>query len=637
MSDILKKVNSPNDLRSLSLSDLLSFCDELRAETISIVSRTGGHLGAGLGVIELTTALHYVFDTPNDLLVWDIGHQAYPHKILTGRKDMMLTLRKAAGISGFAKRSESIYDCWGAGHCSTSVSAAIGMAHGLKHQSKQQKVIAVIGDGALSAGMAYEALNNAAALDHNLIVILNDNEMSISPAVGSMSKYLTKLFFSKPLLRARDFARSSLSLLPDQISRLIKKSVRSTKDMLMGGNFFEELGFLYIGPIDGHDINNLVSIFEKTKNNIKGKPILIHVKTEKGKGCNLDDAVGEKHHAVNMFDLATKKQIIPSISFPTYSKIFGSNICKLAETDPSIIAITAAMASGTGLIEFQKKFPDRFYDVGIAEQHAVTFAAGLACQGLKPFVAIYSTFLQRAYDQVIHDVALQNLPVRFILDRAGHVGADGATHAGSFDITYLSSLPNMVVMAPSTDQELANMISTAADYDAGPIAIRFPRGSSQNAAIPQANEKITIGKAKLIAKGSTIAVLSIGTRLEAAMRARNELAKLGINITVIDMRFAKPIDHELLLSICQTHELLITIEEGSIGGFAAHVFDFIQKNNIDIELKSLYFKDQFIDQNSYEEMNRISGVESEDIIRLTNHHIESAKLQQQQSKKLELV
>jgi len=637
MIDFLNKISSPQELRELAATDLHTLCEELKNKVIESVSKTGGHLGASLGVIELTVAVHYVFDTPSDLLVWDIGHQSYPHKILTGRKDQMHSLRKAGGISGFTKRSESIYDCWGAGHCSTSLSAAIGMACALKHKGEERKVLAVIGDGALTAGMAYEALNNAATLDQNLIIILNDNEMSISPAVGSMSKYLTKLFFSKPLLKARNFAKKSLSLLPTPLSNLIKKSLTNTKGMMLGSNFFEELGMMYIGPIDGHNIEDLVAILTKVKNEIKGKPILLHIKTEKGRGFIVADKSGEKHHAINIFDLATKTPVAAASSCPTFSKIFGHTLSSIADGDDKIIAITAAMASGTGLTEFEKNHPSRFYDVGIAEQHAVTFAAGLACQGLKPFVAIYSTFLQRAYDQVVHDVAIQNLPVRFILDRAGHVGADGATHAGSFDLTYLATLPNMVIMAPSSDQELVNMIAFAANYDAGPIAIRFPRASSKNTQIPQITENIELGKGKIINSGSTIAIFSLGTRLNSAMKAQVEVSKLGLNITVVDMKFAKPIDEQLIMKVCASHQLLITIEEGSIGGFSAQIFDLIQKNNIkNIELKSLYFKDLFIEQNTYDEMNKISGVEAEDIIRVAREFIELTP-QDKIIKKLELV
>ena len=627
MTDFLNKISSPQDLKKIAQDDLGLLCEELREKVIELVSKTGGHLGANLGVVELSVALHYVFDTPNDLLVWDIGHQSYSHKILTGRKDRMHSLRKAGGISGFTKISESMYDCWGAGHCSTSISAAIGMATALNMSGSKRKTLAVIGDGALSAGMAYEALNNTSHLNQNLIIILNDNEMSISPAVGSMSKYLTKLFFSRPLLRARNLAKKSLNLLPEPLSNLIKKSFMSTKGLVLGSNFFEELGLRYIGPIDGHNIDDLVEFLTKAKNDLNGRPILLHVKTEKGKGFSAIDKSGEKHHAINTFDLLTKKPLAAANSHPTFSKIFGHSLSKIAASDDKIIAITAAMASGTGLVEFEQNHPERFYDVGIAEQHAVTFAAGLACQGLKPFVAIYSTFLQRAYDQVVHDVAVQNLPVRFILDRAGHVGADGATHAGSFDITYLATLPNMVVMAPSGAEELVNMIAFAADYNDGPIALRFPRATAKNSEIPQISEQLAIGTAKVINLGNTIAVLSLGTRLEAALKAREELAKLGINLTVIDMRFAKPIDHRQIEQICTNHQLIITIEEGSIGGFSAQVFDLIQKKNIEnVELKSLYFTDSFIDQNTYDEMNKISGVEAEDIIRLTQEFVQANQL-----------
>jgi 1-deoxy-D-xylulose-5-phosphate synthase len=635
MSKLLDEIDLPQDLRKIDIKDLSLLCNELRDEVISIVSQTGGHLGASLGVIELTVALHYVFDTPNDLLVWDIGHQSYPHKILTGRKNKMHTLRKPGGISGFTKKSESIYDCWGAGHCSTSISAAVGMATALKYKGNHQKVIGVIGDGALSAGMAYEALNNASKLDQNLIIILNDNEMSISPAVGAMSHYLTKLFFSRPLLRARDFAKKSLNLLPKTVGNIIKKTLKHTKGAVLGGNFFEELGMNYIGPIDGHNIEDLVTIFNKVKNEINGKPILIHIKTEKGKGFSSIDTSGEKYHAINTFDLITKKQLVNTNSNPTYSKIFGSTLSQLADEDSKIIAITAAMCSGTGLVDFQKKHPDRLYDVGIAEQHAVTFAAGLACQGMKPFVAIYSTFLQRAYDQVIHDVAIQNLPVRFIIDRAGQVGADGATHAGSFDLTYLATVPNMVIMAPSNDLELVNMIATAALYEEGPIAVRFPRSSSKSSIIPAISQTLEIGKGEVITHGNMVAILSLGTRLSSAIKAQETLAKLGINPTIVNMRFAKPIDLQLVLALCKTHQLFITIEEGSIGGFSAQVFDCLQKANINnVLLKSLYFSDQFLDQGTYDEMNRIAGVETDDIIKIVTEFLKVSNAEK--SKTLEL-
>jgi 1-deoxy-D-xylulose-5-phosphate synthase len=618
MPHLLNHISLPTDLRLIGRNELKFLCEELRAEVISTVAQTGGHLGASLGVVELTVALHYVFNTPHDLIVWDIGHQSYPHKILTGRKDRMHSLRKPGGLSGFTKRTESNYDCWGAGHCSTSISAAIGMATGLKHNNEDKKVIAVIGDGALSAGMAYEALNNAACLDHNLIIILNDNEMSISPAVGAMSKYLTKLFFSKPLLKARIFAKKSLNLLPHNLANAMRHAFRKTKSTMLGGNFFEELGMIYIGPLDGHNIEDLVSILTKIKNDIKGKPIVMHVKTEKGKGFASTDETGEKYHAVNTFDILTKKPMTLGTVNPSYSKIFGTTLTNLAHKDKQIVAITAAMPSGTGLSIFAKTHPERFYDVGIAEQHAVTFAAGLACQGLKPFVAIYSTFLQRAYDQVVHDVAIQNLPVRFIIDRAGLVGPDGATHAGSFDIAYLAAVPNMVIMSPSCDQELVNMIATAAHYDLGPIALRFPRKSSMHNEIPLVQKIIEIGQANIISHGNNgIAILSLGNRLDAALQANTILAQRGINLTIVDMRFAKPIDHKLLSELAQNHQLFITIEEGSIGGMSAQVFDYMQQAHINhVSLKSLYFKDEFLDQGIYDTMNQLAGVGTDDLIKV---------------------
>ncbi len=640
MSKPSNKIPNLKALRALDVSELNDIAQELRTITIDTVSQTGGHLGAGLGVVELTVALHYVFETPKDLIVWDIGHQTYPHKILTDRYNKINTLRKPGGISGFTKRIESIYDCWGAGHCSTSISAAVGMAEAIRLKGENKKVIAIIGDGALSAGMAYEALNNASILKNNLIVILNDNEMSISPAVGGMSNYLSKLIYSKPLLKARNFLKSSLFFMPKSFKALAKMAIKNIKSITnnLSGNFFEEIGFIYVGPIDGHNIEDLVSILTSVKENINDKPVLIHIKTEKGKGFISNDSSEEKYHAVSKFDLTTKKQISPNITFPTYSKIFGNSLCREASKDEKIIAITAAMTSGTGLTEFKKQFPKRFYDVGIAEQHAVTFAAGLACEDFKPFVAIYSTFLQRAYDQVVHDVAIQNLPVRFIIDRAGHVGADGPTHAGSFDLAYLCALPNMVVMAPSNETELANMVTTAAKYNDGPIAIRFPRASAGHENYPDSSHILEIGKANIVNLGADIAILSLGTRLDSAVKAKKLLAKIGINITVADARFAKPIDTELVTQLCMTHQLIITIEEGSIGGFSSQVVDFVQKNNYDHKttIRSLHFPDEFIEQNSYEEMNRLSGIEAEDIVKIVMQFREN-KVKSSKSATMELV
>lgn len=608
---LLHQINIPADLRKLELSSLESFCDELRQETIELVSATGGHLGAGLGVIELTVALHYVFNTPDDKLVWDIGHQAYPHKILTGRREKMLTMRQAGGISGFTKRLESEYDTFIGGHGGTSISSALGMVAARDLQNQKHEVIAVIGDGSMSAGMAYEAMNNAGSLNKRLILVLNDNKMSIAPAVGALTSYLAKLISSRPYLSFRDTSKKILNHMPKSLRNIMKKFERNTKDLINDGNFFEEIGFYYLGPIDGHNIEDMVYILQNIKNDHSiTKPILLHVITEKGKGFLAENECNEKYHAVAKFDLNTKIQQKANSKVPTYTEVFSSSLIELAKNDDKIVAITAAMPSGTGLDSFAKYFPERMFDVGMAEQHAVTFAAGLACEGIKPFVAIYSTFLQRAYDQVINDVALQNLPVRFIIDRAGYVGADGPTHAGSFDITYLSSLPNFIIMCPSDELELKSMLTLSANINNAPVAIRFPRGPTTG--IDEGTQNIIniiIGKGKIIQQGEKIAILSLGTRLQAAKEAAQLFKEqYKIDITIIDARFAKPLDEELILNIAQNHQYLITLEEGSIGGFASHVNNLLNNNQLleKIKIKNLFYPDEFLDQNSQDAMHDIA-------------------------------
>ena len=613
--DLLDKINYPHDLRKLELAELPNLCEELRQETIEIVAQTGGHLGAGLGVVELTVALHYVFNTPQDKLVWDIGHQAYPHKILTGRRNKMLTLRKANGISGFTKRVESEYDSFVGGHGGTAISSALGMAIARDLQQKNHEVIAVIGDGSMSAGMAYEAMNNAGSLGSRLIVILNDNKMSISPAVGALATYLAKLISSKPYLSFREKTKEFINYLPKPLRILMKKFERNTKDLINDGNFFEEMGFYYLGPINGHNVQDLVSLLENIKQDHSiHKPILLHVVTEKGKGFNCEQECQEKFHAVSKFDLSTRKQQKSADALATYTEIFADNLIKLAQEDKAIVAITAAMPSGTGLNHFAKAFPDRMFDVGMAEQHAVTFAAGLACDGLKPFVALYSTFLQRAYDQVINDVAGQNLPVRFIIDRAGYVGADGATHAGSYDLTYLCALPNFIVMCPSDEAELALMLKTSLAINDSPSAIRFPRGNVTGNKMPVKLEALEIGKGIIIQQGVEIVILSLGTRLQAALKAASLFKdEYNLDITVADARFAKPLDEKMILDLVHNHKCLITLEEGSIGGFAAHVDNLLNKHNVKIERKNLFYPDLFLDQDTQENLHIKAGLEAEQI------------------------
>lgn len=613
--DLLHKIDSPKDLRKLNTLQLPQVCQELRQETIEAVSHTGGHLGAGLGVVELTVALHYVFNTPHDRLVWDIGHQAYPHKILTNRRKEMLSMRQEGGLSGFTKRLESEYDCFIGGHGATSISSSLGMALARDLQKEKREVIAVIGDGAMTAGMAYEAMNNAGDLGSRLILVLNDNRMSIAPATGALTTYLTKLISSKPYLSFRDTSKKILKLFPNPIRTIMKKFERNTKDLINDGNFFEEMGFYYLGPINGHNVEEMVSLLENIKNDHSiNKPILLHVVTEKGKGFSSEKSCQEKYHAVGKFDLNTGKQKKSSSETPSYTKVFSDCLLNLAKKDKKIVAITAAMPSGTGLQQFSEVFPDRMFDVGMAEQHAVTFAAGLACDGIKPFLALYSTFLQRAYDQVINDVALQCLPVRFIIDRAGYVGADGPTHAGSYDITYLCALPNFIVMCPSDEAELALMLKTSLSIENAPSAVRFPRGEAVGVKIPKELDALPIGKGKIIQKGNNIAILSLGTRLQEAKKAGQSFKdKYNFDITIADARFAKPLDKEMILELAKKHKFLITIEEGSIGGFASHVNDLLI--NKDIEIKNLFYPDIFMDQGTQDSMHEKAKLNSEHIFK----------------------
>lgn len=608
---LLHQINIPADLRKLKASQLSQVCDELRQETIEVVSHTGGHLGAGLGVVELTVAIHYVFDTPNDKLVWDIGHQAYPHKIITGRRNQMHSMRQVGGLSGFTKRSESEYDSFIGGHGGTAISSALGMALARDLKGEKTEVIAVIGDGSMSAGMAYEAMNNAGSLGSRLILILNDNKMSISPAVGALTTYLARLISSKPYLSLRNKSKKLLNLLPSIVKRTLKKFERNTKDLINDGNFFEEMGFYYLGPINGHNIDELVLLLENIKSDHSiTKPILLHVITEKGKGFLSEKDCQEKYHAVAKFDLLTKVQQKSLNIIPSYTDVFASTLIKLAKQDSKIVAITAAMPSGTGLNKFAEVFPHRMFDVSMAEQHAVTFAAGLACEGIKPFVALYSTFLQRAYDQVINDVALQSLPVRFIIDRAGYVGADGPTHSGSYDITYLCALPNFIFMCPSDEKELSLMLKTASYIDNFPSAVRFPRGVATGIVIPDELTPLEIGKGRIIQEGEKIAIISLGTRLDSAVKAAKMFQeKYNIILTIMDARFAKPLDKEMILDLASKHLALITLEEGSIGGFSAHVNNLVKNINI----KNIFYPDIFMDQDSQDAMHREAGLSAEEI------------------------
>ncbi len=617
MTKLIRQINFPADLRKFKREQLKQISGELRDELIDVVSETGGHLGAGLGVVELTVALHYVFDTPKDKLVWDVSHQCYPHKIITGRKDRIKTLRKGGGLSGFTKRSESEYDPFGAAHSSTSISSTLGISVAKKLSNNNNNVIAVIGDGAMSAGMAYEAMNNAGALKSKLIVVLNDNDMSIAKPVGAMSKYLTKLLSGKLYFSLRETVKMVISAFSKRFSQKAGKAEDLLRGIVTGGTLFSELGFYYIGPVDGHDVDNLVQIFENVKNSKHQGPILIHVRTQKGKGYKPAEDSGDKYHGVSKFNIATGEQNKSKSNSPSYTKVFAETLIKHAEQDTKIIGITGAMPSGTGLNLFEKKFPDRAFDVGIAEQHAVTFAAGLATEGYKPYAAIYSTFLQRAYDQVVHDVAIQSLPVRFAIDRAGLVGADGPTHAGSFDITYLSTLPNFVVMAASDESELVKMINTSVHINDRPSAFRYPRGNGTGVAIPAIDELLKVGKGRVIKEGKKAAILNFGARLQECIKASEILFQKGIDITIIDARFAKPLDEKLIMEVANNHEVLVSIEEGSIGGFGSHVMQFLSDRGVfdkGIKFRSMILPDIFIDQNTPEKMYEKAGLDSLSIV-----------------------
>ena len=612
---LLDQVKLPADMRGFDIAQLKQLADELRAETIDAVSTTGGHLGAGLGVVELTVALHHVFDTPDDILIWDVGHQCYPHKILTGRRDRIRTLRQGGGLSGFTKRSESEYDPFGAAHASTSISAALGFAAAREQKNGSNKVVAVIGDGSMSAGMAYEAMNNAAETAGQLMVILNDNDMSIAPPVGGMSAYLAKQVSGGSYQNFRKFGKKVAQHMPRPFRNAARKAEEYARGMVVGGTLFEELGFYYVGPVDGHDMDNLVPILRNAAA-ITDRPVLVHVVTQKGKGYAPAESSADKLHAVVKFDVVSGKQAKSVSNAPSYTKVFGTELIKRAERDPSIVAITAAMPSGTGLDLFGQAFPDRLYDVGIAEQHAVTFAAGLAADGIKPVCAIYSTFLQRGYDQVVHDVAIQSLPVRFAMDRAGLVGADGATHAGSFDIGFMGALPGMVLMAASDEAELAAMIATSLEIDDRPSAFRYPRGDGVGVDIPELAAPLEIGKGRIVREGTSVALLSLGTRLQETLKAADLLAARGVSATVADARFAKPLDVDLILRLAREHECLITVEEGAMGGFGAFVLQLLAgKGALDAGLKvrTLNLPDVFQDQDSPAAMYAAAGLNAEQI------------------------
>ena len=616
MTPLLDTIQTPYDLRKLPASDLKQVADELRAETISAVSVTGGHLGAGLGVVELTVALHYVFSTPDDRLIWDVGHQAYPHKILTGRRDRIRTLRQGGGLSGFTKRDESIYDPFGTAHSSTSISAGLGMAVARDLDKKHNNVIAVIGDGAMSAGMAYEAMNNAGAMHSRLIVILNDNDMSIAPPTGAMSAYLARLVSGNTYRGFREAAKQLAKKLPKFFYDKAKRAEEYARGFWTGGTLFEELGFFYVGPVDGHNLDHLLPVLENIRDNGTG-PILLHVVTQKGKGYAPAEASADKYHGVTTFDVVTGTQAKPKANAPSYTNIFAKSLIAEAGHDPKIVAITAAMPTGTGLDRFGEIYPSRTFDVGIAEQHAVTFAAGLATEGYKPFCAIYSTFLQRGYDQVVHDVALQNLPVRFALDRAGLVGADGPTHAGAYDVAFLGCLPNMVVMAAADEAELMHMVATAAAYDDGPIALRFPRGEGVGIDVPDRGTVLEIGKGRIVRQGHQVALLSFGTRLAETLKAAEELSRFGLSATVADARFAKPLDTALVDQLVASHEVLITIEEGSMGGFGSYVLHHLSESGaLDgaFKVRTMVLPDLFLDHDKPERMYAKAGLDAKAIV-----------------------
>ncbi len=619
MSDkpLLDRVTFPADLRKLDKKDLRQFADELRQEMIDAVSITGGHLGAGLGVVELTAAIHYVFNTPDDRLIWDVGHQAYPHKIITGRRDKIRTLRQGGGLSGFTKRSESEYDPFGAAHSSTSISAGLGMAVARDFDKRDNKIIAVIGDGAMSAGMAYEAMNNAGAMNSRLIVILNDNDMSIAPPVGALSAYLSRLISSKPFLSIREIGKKFSEKLPAPLQKAAQRAEEYARGMVTGGTLFEELGFYYVGPIDGHNLDHLLPVLENVRDTIHDGPILVHVVTKKGKGYPPAETAADKMHGVAKFDVLTGAQAKVKSNIPTFTRVFADALVAEAQADSKIVAVTAAMPSGTGLDVFGKAFPERTFDVGIAEQHAVTFAAGLATEGYKPFVTIYSTFLQRAYDQVVHDVAIQNLPVRFAMDRAGLVGADGATHAGAFDIAYLGCLPNMVLMAAADEIELQDMTATAAAYNEGPIAFRYPRGEGMGLELQQRGKVLQIGKGRIVREGTAIAILSYGTRLGESLKAADLLAAMGLSATVADARFAKPLDEDLVLRLAKNHEVVLTVEEGSAGGFGGFVLQFLARSgalDAGLKIRTLTLPDVFQDHDAPQKQYDQAGLNAQHIV-----------------------
>ena len=617
-SNLLDKIKYPKDLRKLSDKQLKIVCKELRDEVIDAVSVTGGHLGAGLGVVELTVAIHSVFNTPNDKLIWDVGHQCYPHKVITGRRDKIRTIRQPGGLYGFTKRSESEFDPFGAAHSSTSISAGLGMAVARDLKKEDHQVICVIGDGAISAGMAYEAMNNAGSMNARLIVILNDNDMSIAPPVGAMSAYLSRLLSGKTFQSARSLAKHMAKKFPKSFQNMAAKAEEYMRGMVTGGTLFEELGFFYLGPVDGHNLDHLLPVLKNLENSKWDGPVFLHVVTKKGYGYEPAEKSEDKYHGVSKFNVITGEQVKSSSKAPSYTKVFANALIKHAKKDKSIVAITAAMPSGTGLDLFEKEFPKRTFDVGIAEQHAVTFAAGMATRGMKPFAAIYSTFLQRAYDQVVHDVAIQSLPVRFAIDRAGQVGADGATHAGSFDLTYLCTLPNFIVMAPSSENELCNSIATSLLINDRPSAFRYPRGEGIGEKINEKPEVWEIGKAKLIREGNKVCILSLGTRLKDALIASEVLATYGLPTTVVDARFAKPIDELLITQLARDHEVLITVEEGSIGGFSAQVMSFLSKTGAldkGLKFRPIFFPDIFVNHGKPEQQNAECGIDSEGIIK----------------------
>ncbi len=614
---LLDKINRPTDISDFSVNQLKELVDEVRAETIDAVSITGGHLGASLGVVELSVILHHVFDTPYDRLIWDVSHQAYPHKILTGRRDRIRTLRQGGGLSGFTKRTESKYDPFGAAHSSTSISAGLGMAVASDLDGLKRNVIAVIGDGAMSAGMAYEAMNNAGFTNSKLIVVLNDNDMSIAPPVGAMSAYLSRLISSKSYQSIRHFAKEIAEKLPRRFEETARRAEEYARGILTGGTLFEELGFFYIGPVDGHNIDHLLPLLKNLRDADDSGPVLLHIVTQKGRGYQPAEESADKYHGVSKFDVVTGKQDKPESNAPSYTSVYSDALIQEAEKDEKIVAITAAMPGGTGLDKFGKAFPARTFDVGIAEQHGVTFAAGMATEGYKPFVTIYSTFLQRAYDQVVHDVAVQKLPVRFAIDRAGLVGADGATHAGSFDITYLACLPEFVVMAASDEAELKHMVATAVKIDDRPSAFRYPRGEGLGVDIPKVGQPLEIGKGRIIRDGTSVALLSLGGRLREVLEAADELASLGWSTTVADARFAKPLDHIMIRRLAKEHEVLITIEEGAIGGFAAHVMQYLANEGIfdkGLKFRAMTLPDVFIDHDKPEMQYNLAGLKRSNIV-----------------------